>query len=132
MTDVHDILLVEDSQTQAKEYKLRLEREGFNVTIAEDGITALSMAENIQPALIVLDVNLPGMNGFQVCKRLKRDDNLKAIPVVMLTTEDTVTDTITGLESGADDYIPKDVFAIENLLSTIRSLLELPDPRGGI
>lgn len=126
------ILLVEDSPTQSKEYALILSKEGYEVEIAEDGIIALNMAATHPPDFIVLDVNLPGMDGFQVCRRLKRDPKLATIPVVMLTAEDTASDTLHGLESGADDYIPKDVFAIENLLSTLNALTTLPDKGGGI
>lgn len=118
------ILLVEDSPTQAKEYSLYLKRSGYSVTVAEDGIMALNMLDKLNVLAIVLDLNLPGMNGFQICKRLKRDQSTAHIPVVMLTSSDNATDTLTGIEAGADDYIPKDDFAVENLLATLSSLHE--------
>lgn len=118
------VLLIEDSPTQAKEYSLYMKRDGFAVSVAEDGITALNMLDKLNVSVIVLDLNLPGMNGFQICKRLKRDQHTAHIPIVMLTSSDNATDTLTGIEAGADDYIPKDDFAVENLLATLNALLD--------
>lgn len=112
-------LLVEDSRTQAREIAHHLELAGYEVLVADDGIQALSLVDRFQPHIIVLDVNLPGLNGFQVCHRIKRDPQLSNILIVMLTSADAPDDTQRGLELGADDYIPKDDFAIENLLSTL-------------
>jgi DNA-binding response OmpR family regulator len=122
MTDSIRVLLVEDSPTQAKEYSLYLQRAGYEVHIAEDGILALNLVDRVHPHVVILDVNLPGLNGFQVCRRLKRDNETAHIPIVMLTSADNANDTLQGLEAGADDYIPKDNFAIENLLSTLHTL----------
>ena len=124
------ILLVEDSPTQAKEYALFMQRAGYEVSIAEDGIIALNVVNDCKPHIIVLDVNLPGLNGFQVCRRLKRDNNTSHIPVVMLTSADNASDTLQGLEVGADDYIPKDNFAVENLLSTLQALQQATEGGG--
>lgn len=117
------ILLVEDSPTQAKEYGAYLRSAGYNVHIASDGFTALVMARHNTDA-IVLDINLPGLDGFQVCRRLRRDPLTATTPIVMLTSVATAKDTLYGLESGANDYIPKDEFAIEQLLSSLETLLK--------
>lgn len=125
------ILLVEDSATQALEYSYHLRAHGFSVLRAEDGITALTMTDEYRPQAIVLDVNLPGMDGFQVCRRLKRDPELHHIPIVMLTVADSADDTLLGLESGADDYIPKDSFAPQNLITTLNAILSIENNEGG-
>lgn len=116
------VLIVEDSPTQAKEIEANLHRHGFRVTIAPDGLAGLEAADEFNPDLIVLDVNLPKMDGYQVCRRLKRDPKTASIPVIMLTIDDSSDATMTGLEAGADDYIPKDVFASENLIATLQAL----------
>lgn len=85
------------------------------------GLTALRMVDELHPDLVVLDVNLPKMDGYQVCRRIKRDPNTAGIPVIMLTVADSSGATMTGLEAGADDYIPKDIFANENLISTLQA-----------
>lgn len=122
MAHVPRVLLVEDSPTQAQEIKINLERHGFHVFVAEDGLTGLRLVDLHQPDLVVLDLNLPDMDGYQICRRLKRDPNTSQIPVIMLTVADSSDATLTGLEAGADDYIPKDTFANENLLSTLQAL----------
>lgn len=115
------VLLVEDSPTQAMEICANLQKYGFQVEIAQDGLTALRMVDELHPDLVVLDVNLPKMDGYQVCRRIKRDPNTAGIPVIMLTVADSSEATMTGLEAGADDYIPKDIFANENLISTLQA-----------
>lgn len=115
-------LLIEDSPTQATEIAAALQDNGLAVLTAADGITGLNMVYEHQPVLVVLDVNLPQMNGYQVCQRLKRDPHTAAIPVIMLTAADSSEATLAGLEAGADDYIPKDVFASDNLAAALRSL----------
>lgn len=121
MTNRPIILVVEDSATQAKEISANLRRHGMDVVIAEDGPEALRAVDEYQPALVVLDINLPSMDGYQVCRRIKRDPNTAHIPVIMLTSADSSDAALRGLEAGADDYIPKDVFATENLLNTLHS-----------
>lgn len=116
------IIVVEDSPTQAQEIAYTLSYYDINVLIASDGPQALRLIEEIQPDLVVLDVNLPSMSGLQVCKRLKRDELTAKIPVVMFTSADRTEDIVAGIEAGALDYIPKDHFAAENLLSTLRRL----------
>ena len=115
-------LLVEDSPTQAIEITAALKHSGFDVISAVDGLAGLDMVYEHYPVLIVLDVHLPKMNGYQVCRRLKRDPKTASIPVIMMTVADSSDATLAGLEAGADDYIAKDVFAAENLITTLNLL----------
>lgn len=115
-----EVLLIEDSKTQALQIKDTLESVGLRVRIAYDGPDGLREAMEHPPALIVLDVKLPSMDGFQVCRRLKRHHSTQDIPVIMLTEKAGPKATMSGLRAGADDYIPKDIFASEHLLDTLR------------
>jgi DNA-binding response OmpR family regulator len=116
------ILIVEDSAPQALKLKLALETGGCQVHWAETGLGGLDIAHQKQFDLVVLDIELPDINGFEVCKKLKADPALANIPVVMLTTRDHADDVLSGLEVGAVDYIPKDAFAEAVLLETIRQM----------
>ena len=125
MTSSNLILLVEDSATQAQKVATMIKLiSGLNVIVATDGIEALRTAELRQPDAVILDVNLPSMDGYQVCKRLKRDQNTAHIPVIILASDDSAQAAIDGLDSGADDYIPKDVFATDNLMATLRNFIK--------
>ncbi len=119
------VLIIEDSPTQAQRIAAALTSRHVQTVIAADGVEGLCAASEQQPDLIVLDVNLPSMDGYQVCRRLKRDRNTRNVPVVMLTTSDSAEATVLGLEAGADDYISKDVWATENLLTTLSTYLHL-------
>lgn len=116
------ILLVEDSRTQALRFQLELQRCGVRVDVAYDGVEGLERARTHLPDAIVLDVDLPGMDGYALCQRLKQENDTAAVPVIMLTHRDDARSTQTGLESGADDYIPKDEFAERNLIESLRAL----------
>jgi DNA-binding response OmpR family regulator len=116
------ILIVEDSPTQAQKLTSKLVTQSYRVIVAHDGYEALQMVSQHNPDAVVLDVNLPGMDGFQVCRRLKRDQATEGLPVIMFTISDNSDATIRGIEAGADDYIPKDVFAVDNLLKSLQSL----------
>lgn len=115
------VLIVEDSPTQARQVSANLAKHGIRSVVAGDGPEGLRAVDEQKPDLIVLDVNLPTMDGYQVCRRLKRDPNTASIPVIMLTEFDGSGATMRGLEAGADDYIPKDVFAVENLIATLEA-----------
>ncbi len=121
------ILIVEDSPTQAQGLSTTLSSYHIRTLVATDGLEGLRAASEHHPSLIILDVNLPLMDGYQVCRRLKRDPNTAHIPVIMLTISDSSDATVQGLEAGADDYIPKDVWATDNLLTTLRAYLPLDD-----
>lgn len=116
------ILLVEDSAPQALKLKLGLENNGCQVDWANTGLAGLNLAQQKSFDLIVLDIELPDINGFEVCRRLKGDPELAQIPVVMLTTLDQAENVLDGLEAGAIDYIPKDAFAEAVLLETIKQM----------
>ena len=116
------ILLVEDSPSQAIRFKSSLESEGCHVHWAENGLDGLQAAQDNTFDLIILDVELPDIDGFQVCTKLKADPSVADIPVVMLTTRDRAEDAMTGLGNGAVDYIPKDMFAEMVLLETIKQM----------
>jgi len=117
-----EVLLVEDSKTQAAQIKETLESVGLTVRLAYDGPEGLREAVENTPSLIILDVKLPTMDGFQVCRRLKRNPQTENIPVIMLTEKADPKATMSGLRAGADDYIPKDIFASEHLIDTLREL----------
>ncbi len=105
------ILIVEDSPPQAIKLKLMLESTGCHVSWAGTGLAGLEIAQQKYFDLIVLDIELPDIDGFRVCRILKADSKLADIPVVMLTSRDQTQDALNGLEVGAIDYIPKDAFA---------------------
>jgi CheY-like chemotaxis protein len=117
-----DVLVVEDSPTQAQQIKDTLENVGLAAFVVGDGPDAIREAINALPRLIVLDINLPSMDGYQVCRRLKRNPETRDIPIIMLTEQSGPKETMTGLQAGADDYIAKDIFAGEHLLDTLREL----------
>ncbi len=114
------ILLVEDDRSIASFVQPELEHLGFLVRCAYDGLTALEEAQMFGPALIVLDIMLPGLDGVGVLKRLREGGN--RVPVIMLTARDATLDKVHSLDRGADDYLTKP-FEIEELLARIRALL---------
>ena len=101
------ILLVEDSPTQAQKAQLILEREGYDVTLAEDGTAGLEQTLNDRPDLIVTDIVMPKMDGYEMCREIKANKETEDIPVVMLTTKGDIMDIIEGLGAGADNFITK-------------------------
>ncbi len=107
------ILLIEDSATQALHFRLLLERAGYTVSVAADGLAGWRAACASPPDLVLLDIDLPSLDGFQVLARLKRDARTAAIPVVMLTHRDTAESVGHALDLGADDYLYKDDVATE-------------------
>lgn len=113
------ILIVEDEEKLARFVEMELSYEGYSVEKAYDGRTGLELAEKGDFDLVVLDIMLPGLNGMEVLRRLRRSS---CIPVIMLTARDTVVDKVTGLDGGADDYMTKP-FEIEELLARIRNAL---------
>ena len=114
------ILLVEDEEKLARFVELELTHEGYQVEKAFDGRTGLELAEKGGFDLLLLDIMLPGLNGLEVLRRLRREGS--GVPVIMLTARDAVMDKVTGLDMGADDYVTKP-FSIEELLARIRAAL---------
>jgi CheY-like chemotaxis protein len=105
---IPSILIIEDSASQALRLQLMLQRAGYTVLIAKDGSEGWQQAYMAHPAVILLDVNLPAMNGFQVLAYLKKNHATARIPVIMLTTMDRITDVEEALALGADGYLFKD------------------------
>ncbi|GEM_PF-248770 len=122
------ILIAEDSPTQAELLRHTLTQAGWNVTSTCDGQEALAAARQIRPALIVSDIMMPAMNGYELCHVLKQDETLSAAPVILLTTLNEPGDIIKGLECGADDFMTKPYDPIA-LITRVRRLLENPPPR---
>ena len=119
-TDAPDILVVEDEETIAQGLVFNLERKGYRVDLAADGERALELARAGRYDLIVLDVALPGIDGFEVCQRLRRDGIFSAI--LILTARDQPDDVVYGLKTGADDYMVKP-FDLAELLARVEGLL---------
>lgn len=116
------ILVVEDEEKIARVLQLELEYEGYEVEKALDGYEALEKYRTKKWDLILLDVMLPGINGIDLLRRIRSDDQLT--PIIMLTAKDSVEDKVTGLDLGANDYVTKP-FEIEELLARIRAVLRL-------
>lgn len=116
------ILVVEDDENIQQLVGYNLTKGGFHVMYAEDGEKAIRIAKQERPDLVVLDIMLPGLNGFEVCKLLRKDPQTKSIPIVMLTAKSEENDVATGLDLGADDYITKP-FSPKILLSRIKAAL---------
>ncbi|OUL26120.1 response regulator transcription factor [Nostoc sp. 106C] len=115
-----NILLVEDEVKLARFVELELNSEGYNINVAHDGITGLTLARELSPNLVILDWMLPGLSGLEICRRLRATGI--SIPVILLTAKDEVNDRVAGLDAGADDYVVKP-FSIEELLARIRAHL---------
>jgi two-component system response regulator ArlR len=113
------ILVIDDEAKFARFLEMELSHEGYEVTKALDGRIGLELAETDEFDLILLDIMLPGLNGMEVLRRIRRVSN---VPIIMLTARDSVVDKVSGLDHGADDYITKP-FAIEELLARIRTAL---------
>ena len=115
------VLLVEDNRGIAEMVGEFLERRGYGLDFAADGLTGLRLAMDNSYDVIVLDVMLPGVDGLEVCRRLRADAK-KSTPVLMLTARDSLDDKVNGLDTGADDYLIKP-FAIEELEARLRALI---------
>lgn len=107
MTPTRTALIVEDEAEIAELVKFHLAREGVDAVIAKNGKKALELAKKSPPDLMVLDLMLPDLGGLEVCRRVRSDDALKSIPIVMLTAKGSESDIVTGIEMGADDYVTK-------------------------
>lgn len=113
------ILVVDDEKRIVEIVRAYLEREGYRVTAAYEGETALETARREHPDLIVLDLMLPGVSGWDICRALRKDSD---VPIIMLTARDDVTDRVVGLELGADDYVTKP-FEPKELVSRVKAVL---------
>jgi two-component system cell cycle response regulator len=125
------ILIVEDSTTQAKILQHALEKNGFEVYKTNNGREALEYLNDHAPSIIISDIIMPEMNGYEFCKKIKSDERLKNIPIVLLTTLSEPEDVIKGLESGADNFMTKP-YDEQTLIARIHYVLinaELREPR---
>ncbi len=121
-----EILLVDDEKNITELAKLYLENEGFSTRTAFDGESALALFQTEHPDLVVLDLMLPKLDGFQVCKRIRAQSE---VPIIMLTARDEDVDKIVGLELGADDYMTKP-FNPRELVARVKAILRRASPAG--
>jgi len=117
------ILIIEDEQDIAELIKINLVRHGYSVEVANYGLAGLELARQFRPQLVLLDVMMPGIDGFKVLKQLRRDELLRDVPVIFLTAKSQTEDKISGLELGADDYITKP-FSPKELLLRVQAVLK--------
>ncbi len=122
MSSKTHILVVEDDPNALRLLQVALEIEGYEVSTASSGADALRKVGEKKPALVVLDIMLPGIDGYQVCRYLRKNPDTATIPVLMLTARTGSRDQMTGFESGADDYAFKPI-EIEDVLRRVKSLL---------
>ena len=120
--DKKTILVVDDEQSIMELLVFNLQKEGYNTLEAYDGVTAVEMAMNEKPDLILLDVMIPKLDGISVCKKIRYALNISNIPILMISAKDTESDKIVGLEMGADDYITKP-FQIREVMARIKANL---------
>jgi two-component system response regulator MprA len=118
------ILVIEDEARIAQFVERGLIYEGYRVSVARDGQSGLSIARDNPPDLVILDWMLPGLDGLEVCKRLRAASE---VPILMLTAKDDIRDRVTGLDSGADDYLVKP-FSVEELMARVRALFRRSTP----
>ena len=121
------ILIVEDEKNIAEILAFNLKKEGFDVLCAHDGITGLNYAQQKDPELILLDIMMPGMDGFTVCKRIRKTSE---VPIIMLTARSEEVDKVLGLEIGADDYVTKP-FSMRELMARVKANLRKRDTDDG-
>lgn len=122
MAEDFKVLIIEDSSSQALQFQLVLQRAGYQVQVVADGTAGWRYACAQRPQIILLDVDLPGMDGFQVLARLKRGHATASIPVVMLTHREHISNVARAIELGADDYLFKDE-ALQQVGSAVEQLL---------
>ncbi|HLM56602.1 MAG TPA: response regulator transcription factor [Pyrinomonadaceae bacterium] len=122
------VLIVEDEPDIAEGLRYNLEREGLPAVVAETGEKGLELAldKNSPPALILLDLMLPGMSGIELCRRLRREPATRRTPIIMLTARGSEAERVAGLELGADDYVTKP-FSVRELVARVRAVLRRAD-----
>ena len=118
------VLVIEDEDRIRQFLQRGLSLEGYRVEMAGDGLTGLEMAAEEPPDLVLLDIMLPGIDGIEVCRRLRQTSE---VPILMLTAKETIEDRVKGLDAGADDYLVKP-FALDELMARVRALLRRSQP----
>ncbi len=124
MDKITKILIVDDTIDTVELLRKRLRSEGYDTSEAYDGEECLACVSSYNPDLIILDVMMPKLNGYEVCERLKTDEDTRYIPVLMLTAKSEISDKVKGLDTGADDYLAKP-FDYKELSARVRSLLKI-------
>src|SRR5215475_7457342 len=119
---VRGIVIVEDDEDIAESIRYNLEREGYRLRVARSGEDALALILDRLPDLIILDLNLPQMNGFELCRRLRAESTTARVPILMLTARGDEADKVLGLNLGADDYITKP-FSMRELVARVNAAL---------
>ena len=119
MNSGNSVLVIDDDKNICELIKIYLEKEGFKVSLEYDGIKGLAKVKLMQPSLVILDIMLPGMDGLQVCREIRKGSN---VPIVMLTAKGETFDKVLGLELGADDYIVKP-FDSKELVARVKAVL---------
>ncbi len=114
------ILVVDDERAVRESLRRALELEGYEIELADDGLAALAALEDDEPDAMILDVLMPGLDGLEVARRIRREGS--RLPILMLTARVEVDDRVAGLDAGADDYVTKP-FALDELLARVRALL---------
>jgi twitching motility two-component system response regulator PilH len=120
------IMIVDDSPTEVHVMKTALEKHGFQTLSASDGSECLTLAREVRPDLIFMDVVMPGLNGYQATRTLRRDPITKSIPIVIVSTKNQETDRIWGMRQGAVDYLVKPVDATDLVAKAQEVLREVP------
>ena len=125
-------LIIEDDADIAESVRYNLESAGFKALVASSGESGLSLALDSKnpPAIIILDLMLPGMNGIEICRRLRRETQTRRTPIIMLTAKTSEADRVAGLDVGADDYIAKP-FSVKELLARVRAVLRRAEDEAG-
>jgi two-component system alkaline phosphatase synthesis response regulator PhoP len=121
------ILIVEDEADIAELIQFHIQREGYPTEIVESGADALDAVERLRPALVILDIMLPDVDGLEVCKRLKRSPGARDVPIIMVTARGEESDIVVGLELGAEDYITKP-FSPRVLVARVKTVLRRREP----
>ena len=116
------ILVIDDEENILELIRFNLENNGYKVLLASNGLDAIKLVKSESPQLVLLDLMLPGMDGYQVCKEIRRDNAISNIPIIMITAKGEEIDKVLGLELGADDYITKP-FSIRELIARVKAVL---------
>lgn len=123
----HKVLVADDEPNILISLEFLMKREGYQVLVARDGHAALELIRRERPALVLLDVMMPGKSGFEVCQAVRADESLNGVKILMLTAKGRDTDRAQGLGLGADGYMTKP-FATQDLAARVRDLLALASP----
>ncbi len=121
------VLVVDDEVNMVDALRYVLTKEGFRVETASNGLEAVEVARRLRPELVVLDLMLPDLSGFEVCRRLRRESS---VPIIMLTAKDDEVDKVAGLEMGADDYVTKP-FSMRELVARVRAQIRRSEAAAG-